>query len=237
MSKMLEYIQGKIEKNKEERGNEYAGISKFAMYTDLGYKKDADFMKDLNELIESKKLFFYKREYTSLQDNGDLEKYSSSVFFTNIEKFVDYSSEMLNKNKEEAEKNIEKELDRLSKLSGLSKEAKYVYQIVQNELENKGFVDNKTILDKSKLLFNDFKEAQDELVNNKVLYLLKMEKENDKKYVFIKEDKYFARLIQAEKKKEDKIVEAEEIKEKEETKEDKKWKNKKDKNKEVERER
>ncbi|ACZ01357.1 hypothetical protein Smon_0890 [Streptobacillus moniliformis DSM 12112] len=134
-----------------------------------------------------------------LKEDGTITEFNTIKYFTDFEKYVDYNSEKLKQNIEKSSKKMNKEITNLEKLKDLSDEAKYVYDLTNNALKDKGYIDSKEILNDSKMLWNDFKQAQDELVQNKIFYLLKLENEQDKKYVLIKEDKYFAQLYEKEK--------------------------------------
>ncbi|WP_064613471.1 hypothetical protein [Streptobacillus moniliformis] len=204
--KVLDFIKENIERN--EKG--FATISKKTMLEKLDYEKMEDLNNDLSELIKNKELYFMKENFDSLQKDGTITTFSNIKYFVDADKFVEYNREKTNKNIEMASIKIDKEYEKLEKLKGLSHEAKYIYELTNKALMDRGYVDNKEILSESNLLWNNFKEAQDELINNKLVYLLKMENEVDKKFVLIKEDRYFAQLYEKEKEKEEVKVEKEE---------------------------
>ncbi|WP_064608960.1 hypothetical protein [Streptobacillus moniliformis] len=193
MSTLLEFMKERV----NEKG--YVTLTKNKIMENLLYTKMEDLNKDLSELIKNKKIFFTKENMDYLKEDGTIAEISTIKYFTDFEKYVDYNSEKLKQNIEKSSKKTNKEITNLEKLKYLSDEAKYVYDLTNNALKDKGYIDSKEILNNSKMLWNDFKQAQDELVQNKIFYLLKLENEQDKKYVLIKEDKYFAQLYEKEK--------------------------------------
>ncbi|WP_064579489.1 hypothetical protein [Streptobacillus moniliformis] len=193
MSTLLEFMKESV----NEKG--YVTLTKNKIMENLLYTKMEDLNKDLSELIKNKKIFFTKENMDYLKEDGTITEFNTIKYFTDFEKYVDYNSEKLKQNIEKSSKKMNKEITNLEKLKDLSDEAKYVYDLTNNALKDKGYIDSKEILNDSKMLWNDFKQAQDELVQNKIFYLLKLENEQDKKYVLIKEDKYFAQLYEKEK--------------------------------------
>ncbi|AVL43626.1 hypothetical protein CEP89_07395 [Streptobacillus moniliformis] len=193
MSTLLEFMKESV----NDKG--YVTLTKNKIMENLLYTKMEDLNKDLSELIKNKKIFFTKENMDYLKEDGTITEFNTIKYFTDFEKYVDYNSEKLKQNIEKSSKKMNKEITNLEKLKDLSDEAKYVYDLTNNALKDKGYIDSKEILNDSKMLWNDFKQAQDELVQNKIFYLLKLENEQDKKYVLIKEDKYFAQLYEKEK--------------------------------------
>ena len=71
------------------------------------------------------------------------------------------------------------------KLSTLSDNAKLIYNTYKENVGNLVYLDSKSVREKTGLEFKDFVVAQKELSSNKVLFMTKISKSNEEKFVLI----------------------------------------------------
>ena len=100
--------------------------------------------------------------------------------------------------KEIADKIKETEKVKGEKLSTLSDNAKLIYNTYKENLGNLAYLDSKSVREKTGLEFKDFVAAQKELSSNKVLFMTKISKSNEEKFVLIDRGDILSKVLKRE---------------------------------------
>lgn len=184
MSKIVEVIQERLEKGKE---NGFKGIQTVISQEDLqkatGMEKET-FQKELKELIEAKKVFYHVEKEEKIAYDGsfyETEKGSPKWSFSKdwihhtLEREEKFRETRLEKRREGRENDFQEKMKIINSLD-LGDEERKVFETIHKMTEDKAYVFQKDLFKETKMNFDDFKTAIQELKENKLLYQAKIAK-------------------------------------------------------------
>ncbi|MBR8733437.1 hypothetical protein IX329_001011 [Fusobacterium necrophorum] len=184
MSKIVEVIQERLEKGKE---NGFKGIQTVISQEDLqkatGMEKET-FQKELKELIEAKKVFYHVEKEEKIAYDGsfyETEKGSPKWSFSKdwihhtLEREEKFRETRLEKRREGRENDFQEKMKIINSLD-LGDEERKVFETIHKMTEDKAYVFQKDLFKETGMNFDDFKTAMQELKENKLSYQMKIAK-------------------------------------------------------------
>lgn len=191
--KIMNFLE---ERTKNEVG--YTTLSRNQIMEKLGIKEEEKFNEAFKELVQDNKVFFHHSSEEKINYDGSIFEVNKIKYFTNKDKSIEFKNNYEKKLKEIADKIKETEKVKEEKLSTLSDNAKLIYNTYKENVGNLVYLDSKSVREKTGLEFKDFVAAQKELSSNKVLFMTKISKSNEEKFVLIDRGDVLSKVLKRE---------------------------------------
>ena len=191
--KIMNFLE---EKTKNEVG--YTTLSRNQIMEKLGIKEEEKFNEAFKELVQDNKVFFHNSSEEKINYDGSIFEVNKIKYFTNKDKSIEFKNNYEKKLEEIADKIKETEKVKGEKLSTLSDNAKLIYNTYKENVGNLVYLDSKSVREKTGLEFKDFVAAQKELSSNKVLFMTKISKSNEEKFVLIDRGDILSKVLKRE---------------------------------------
>ena len=191
--KIMNFLE---ERTKNEVG--YTTLSRNQIMEKLGIKEEEKFNEAFKELVQDNKVFFHNSSEEKINYDGSIFEVNKIKYFTNKDKSLEFKNNYEKKLEEIADKIKETEKRKGEKLSTLSDNAKLIYNTYKENLGNLAYLDSKSVREKTGLEFKDFVAAQKELSSNKVLFMTKISKSNEEKFVLIDRGDILSKVLKRE---------------------------------------
>ena len=189
--KIMNFLE---ERTKNEVG--YTTLSRNQIMEKLGIKEEEKFNEAFKELVQDNKVFFHNS--SKINYDGSIFEVNKIKYFTNKDKSIEFKNNYEKKLEEIADKIKETEKVNGEKLSTLSDNAKLIYNTYKENVGNLVYLDSKSVREKTGLEFKDFVAAQKELSSNKVLFMTKISKSNEEKFVLIDRGDILSKVLKRE---------------------------------------
>ena len=191
--KIMNFLE---ERTKNEVG--YTTLSRNQIMEKLGIKEEEKFNEAFKELVQDNKVFFHNSSEEKINYDGSIFEVNKIKYFTNKDKSLEFKNNYEKKLEEIADKIKETEKVKEEKLSILSDNAKLIYNTYKENVGNLVYLDSKSVREKTGLEFKDFVAAQKELSSNKVLFMTKISKSNEEKFVLIDRGDILSKVLKRE---------------------------------------
>lgn len=191
--KIMNFLE---ERTKNEVG--YTTLSRNQIMEKLGIKEEEKFNEAFKELVQDNKVFFHNSSEEKINYDGSIFEVNKIKYFTNKDKSLEFKNNYEKKLEEIADKIKETEKVKEEKLSTLSDNAKLIYNTYKENVGNLVYLDSKSVREKTGLEFKDFVAAQKELSSNKVLFMTKISKSNEEKFVLIDRGDILSKVLKRE---------------------------------------
>ena len=191
--KIMNFLE---ERTKNEVG--YTTLSRNQIMEKLGIKEEEKFNEAFKELVQDNKVFFHHSTEEKINYDGSIFEAHKIKYFTNKDKSLEFKDNYEKKLEEAVNKIKETEKVKGEKLSTLSDNAKLIYNTYKENLGNLAYLDSKSVREKTGLEFKDFVAAQKELSSNKVLFMTKISKSNEEKFVLIDRGDILSKVLKRE---------------------------------------
>ena len=191
--KIMNFLE---ERTKNEVG--YTTLSRNQIMEKLGIKEEEKFNEAFKELVQDNKVFFHHSSEEKINYDGSIFEVNKIKYFTNKDKSLEFKNNYEKKLEEIADKIKETEKVKGEKLSTLSDNAKLIYNTYKENVGNLVYLDSKSVREKTGLEFKDFVAAQKELSSNKVLFMTKISKSNEEKFVLIDRGDILSKVLKRE---------------------------------------
>ena len=191
--KIMNFLE---ERTKNEVG--YTTLSRNQIMEKLGIKEEEKFNEAFKELVQDNKVFFHHSTEEKINYDGSIFEAHKIKYFTNKDKSLEFKNNYEKKLEEIADKIKETEKVKEEKLSTLSGNAKLIYNTYKENVGNLVYLDSKSVREKTGLEFKDFVAAQKELSSNKVLFMTKISKSNEEKFVLIDRGDILSKVLKRE---------------------------------------
>ena len=191
--KIMNFLE---ERTKNEVG--YTTLSRNQIMEKLGIKEEEKFNEAFKELVQDNKVFFHNSSEEKINYDGSIFEVNKIKYFTNKYKSLEFKNNYEKKLEEIADKIKETEKVKEEKLSTLSDNAKLIYNTYKENVGNLVYLDSKSVREKTGLEFKDFVAAQKELSSNKVLFMTKISKSNEEKFVLIDRGDILSKVLKRE---------------------------------------
>lgn len=191
--KIMNFLE---ERTKDEVG--YTTLSRNQIMEKLGIKEEEKFNEAFKELVQDNKVFFHNSSEEKINYDGSIFEVNKIKYFTNKDKSLEFKNNYEKKLEEIADKIKETEKLKEEKLSTLSDNAKLIYNTYKENVGNLVYLDSKSVREKTGLEFKDFVAAQKELSSNKVLFMTKISKSNEEKFVLIDRGDILSKVLKRE---------------------------------------
>ena len=191
--KIMNFLE---ERTKNEVG--YTTLSRNQIMEKLGIKEEEKFNEAFKELVQDNKVFFHNSSEEKINYDGSIFEVNKIKYFTNKDKSLEFKNNYEKKLEEIADKIKETEKVKEEKLSTLSGNAKLIYNTYKENVGNLAYLDSKSVREKTGLEFKDFVAAQKELSSNKVLFMTKISKSNEEKFVLIDRGDILSKVLKRE---------------------------------------
>ena len=191
--KIMNFLE---ERTKNEVG--YTTLSRNQIMEKLGIKEEEKFNEAFKELVQDNKVFFHHSSEEKINYDGSIFEVNKIKYFTNKDKSIEFKNNYEKKLEEIADKIKETEKVKEEKLSILSDNAKLIYNTYKENVGNLVYLDSKSVREKTGLEFKDFVAAQKELSSNKVLFMTKISKSNEEKFVLIERGDILSKVLKRE---------------------------------------
>ena len=191
--KIMNFLE---ERTKNEVG--YTTLSRNQIMEKLGIKEEEKFNEAFKELVQDNKVFFHHSSEEKINYDGSIFEVNKIKYFTNKDKSIEFKNNYEKKLEEIADKIKETEKVNGEKLSTLSDNAKLIYNTYKENVGNLVYLDSKSVREKTGLEFKDFVAAQKELSSNKVLFMTKISKSNEEKFVLIDRGDILSKVLKRE---------------------------------------
>ena len=191
--KIMNFLE---ERTKNEVG--YTTLSRNQIMERLGIKEEEKFNEAFKELVQDNKVFFHNSSEEKINYDGSIFEVNKIKYFTNKDKSLEFKNNYEKKLEEIADKIKETEKVKGEKLSTLSDNAKLIYNTYKENVGNLVYLDSKSVREKTGLEFKDFVAAQKELSSNKVLFMTKISKSNEEKFVLIDRGDILSKVLKRE---------------------------------------
>ena len=191
--KIMNFLE---ERTKNEVG--YTTLSRNQIMEKLGIKEEEKFNEAFKELVQDNKVFFHNSSEEKINYDGSIFEVNKIKYFTNKDKSLEFKNNYEKKLEEIADKIKETEKVKEEKLSTLSDNAKLIYNTYKENVGNLAYLDSKSVREKTGLEFKDFVAAQKELSSNKVLFMTKISKSNEEKFVLIDRGDILSKVLKRE---------------------------------------
>ena len=191
--KIMNFLE---ERTKNEVG--YTTLSRNQIMEKLGIKEEEKFNEAFKELVQDNKVFFHNSSEEKINYDGSIFEVNKIKYFTNKDKSLEFKDNYEKKLEEAANKIKETEKVKGEKLSTLSGNAKLIYNTYKENVGNLVYLDSKSVREKTGLEFKDFVAAQKELSSNKVLFMTKISKSNEEKFVLIDRGDILSKVLKRE---------------------------------------
>ena len=191
--KIMNFLE---ERTKNEVG--YTTLSRNQIMEKLGIKEEEKFNEAFKELVQDNKVFFHNSSEEKINYDGSIFEVNKIKYFTNKDKSIEFKNNYEKKLEEIADKIKETEKVKEEKLSILSDNAKLIYNTYKENVGNLVYLDSKSVREKTGLEFKDFVAAQKELSSNKVLFMTKISKSNEEKFVLIDRGDILSKVLKRE---------------------------------------
>ena len=191
--KIMNFLE---ERTKNEVG--YTTLSRNQIMEKLGIKEEEKFNEAFKELVQDNKVFFHNSSEEKINYDGSIFEVNKIKYFTDKDKSIEFKNNYEKKLKEIADKIKETEKVKEEKLSTLSDNAKLIYNTYKENVGNLVYLDSKSVREKTGLEFKDFVAAQKELSSNKVLFMTKISKSNEEKFVLIDRGDILSKVLKRE---------------------------------------
>jgi hypothetical protein len=191
--KIMNFLE---ERTKNEVG--YTTLSRNQIMEKLGIKEEEKFNEAFKELVQDNKVFFHNSSEEKINYDGSIFEVNKIKYFTNKDKSIEFKNNYEKKLEEIADKIKETEKVKGEKLSTLSDNAKLIYNTYKENVGNLVYLDSKSVREKTGLEFKDFVAAQKELSSNKVLFMTKISKSNEEKFVLIDRGDILSKVLKRE---------------------------------------
>ena len=191
--KIINFLE---ERTKNEVG--YTALSRNQIMEKLGIKEEEKFNEAFKELVQDNKVFFHNSSEEKINYDGSIFEVNKIKYFTNKDKSIEFKNNYEKKLEEIADKIKETEKVNGEKLSTLSDNAKLIYNTYKENVGNLVYLDSKSVREKTGLEFKDFVAAQKELSSNKVLFMTKISKSNEEKFVLIDRGDILSKVLKRE---------------------------------------
>ena len=191
--KIMNFLE---ERTKNEVG--YTTLSRNQIMEKLGIKEEEKFNEAFKELVQDNKVFFHNSSEEKINYDGSIFEVNKIKYFTNKDKSLEFKNNYEKKLEEIADKIKETEKVKGEKLSTLSDNAKLIYNTYKENVGNLAYLDSKSVREKTGLEFKDFVAAQKELSSNKVLFMTKISKSNEEKFVLIDRGDILSKVLKRE---------------------------------------
>lgn len=191
--KIMNFLE---ERTKNEVG--YTTLSRNQIMEKLGIKEEEKFNEAFKELVQDNKVFFHNSLEEKINYDGSIFEVNKIKYFTNKDKSLEFKNNYEKKLEEIADKIKETEKVKGEKLSTLSDNAKLIYNTYKENVGNLVYLDSKSVREKTGLEFKDFVAAQKELSSNKVLFMTKISKSNEEKFVLIDRGDILSKVLKRE---------------------------------------
>ena len=191
--KIMNFLE---ERTKNEVG--YTTLSRNQIMEKLGIKEEEKFNEAFKELVQDNKVFFHNSSEEKINYDGSIFEVNKIKYFTNKDKTLEFKNNYEKKLEEIADKIKETEKVNGEKLSTLSDNAKLIYNTYKENVGNLVYLDSKSVREKTGLEFKDFVAAQKELSSNKVLFMTKISKSNEEKFVLIDRGDILSKVLKRE---------------------------------------
>ncbi|WP_315287267.1 hypothetical protein [Leptotrichia massiliensis] len=191
--KIMNFLE---ERTKNEVG--YTTLSRNQIMEKLGIKEEEKFNEAFKELVQDNKVFFHNSSEEKINYDGSIFEVNKIKYFTNKDKSLEFKNNYEKKLEEIADKIKETEKLKEEKLSTLSDNAKLIYNTYKENVGNLVYLDSKSVREKTGLEFKDFVAAQKELSSNKVLFMTKISKSNEEKFVLIDRGDILSKVLKRE---------------------------------------
>ena len=191
--KIMNFLE---ERTKNEVG--YTTLSRNQIMEKLGIKEEEKFNEAFKELVQDNKVFFHHSTEEKINYDGSIFEVNKIKYFTNKDKSIEFKNNYEKKLEEIADKIKETEKVNGEKLSTLSDNAKLIYNTYKENVGNLVYLDSKSVREKTGLEFKDFVAAQKELSSNKVLFMTKISKSNEEKFVLIDRGDILSKVLKRE---------------------------------------
>ena len=194
---MKEKIMNFLEERTKNEGG-YTTLSRNQIMEKLGIKEEEKFNEAFKELVQDNKVFFHNSSEEKINYDGSIFEVNKIKYFTNKDKSLEFKDSYEKKLEEAANKIKETEKVKGEKLSTLSDNAKLIYNTYKENVGNLVYLDSKSVREKTGLEFKDFVAAQKELSSNKVLFMTKISKSNEEKFVLIDRGDILSKVLKRE---------------------------------------
>ena len=191
--KIMNFLE---ERTKNKVG--YTTLSRNQIMEKLGIKEEEKFNEAFKELVQDNKVFFHNSSEEKINYDGSIFEVNKIKYFTNKDKSIEFKNNYEKKLEEIADKIKETEKVKGEKLSTLSDNAKLIYNTYKENVGNLVYLDSKSVREKTGLEFKDFVAAQKELSSNKVLFMTKISKSNEEKFVLIDRGDILSKVLKRE---------------------------------------
>ena len=191
--KIMNFLE---ERTKNEVG--YTTLSRNQIMEKLGIKEEEKFNEAFKQLVQDNKVFFHNSSEEKINYDGSIFEVNKIKYFTNKDKSLEFKNNYEKKLEEIADKIKETEKVKEEKLSTLSDNAKLIYNTYKKNVGNLAYLDSKSVREKTGLEFKDFVAAQKELSSNKVLFMTKISKSNEEKFVLIDRGDILSKVLKRE---------------------------------------
>ena len=191
--KIMNFLE---ERTKNEVG--YTTLRRNQIMEKLGIKEEEKFNEAFKELVQDNKVFFHNSSEEKINYDGSIFEVNKIKYFTNKDKSLEFKNNYEKKLEEIADKIKETEKVKGEKLSTLSDNAKLIYNTYKENVGNLVYLDSKSVREKTGLEFKDFVAAQKELSSNKVLFMTKISKSNEEKFVLIDRGDILSKVLKRE---------------------------------------
>ena len=191
--KIMNFLE---ERTKNEVG--YTTLRRNQIMEKLGIKEEEKFNEAFKELVQDNKVFFHNSSEEKINYDGSIFEVNKIKYFTNKDKSLEFKNNYEKKLEEIADKIKETEKVKEEKLSTLSDNAKLIYNTYKENVGNLVYLDSKSVREKTGLEFKDFVAAQKELSSNKVLFMTKISKSNEEKFVLIDRGDILSKVLKRE---------------------------------------
>ena len=191
--KIMNFLE---ERTKNEVG--YTTLSRNQIMEKLEIKEEEKFNEAFKELVQDNKVFFHNSSEEKINYDGSIFEVNKIKYFTNKDKSLEFKNNYEKKLEEIADKIKETEKVKEEKLSTLSDNAKLIYNTYKENVGNLAYLDSKSVREKTGLEFKDFVAAQKELSSNKVLFMTKISKSNEEKFVLIDRGDILSKVLKRE---------------------------------------
>ena len=191
--KIMNFLE---ERTKNEVG--YTTLSRNQIMEKLRIKEEEKFNEAFKELVQDNKVFFHNSSEEKINYDGSIFEVNKIKYFTNKDKSIEFKNNYEKKLEEIADKIKETEKVNGEKLSTLSDNAKLIYNTYKENVGNLVYLDSKSVREKTGLEFKDFVAAQKELSSNKVLFMTKISKSNEEKFVLIDRGDILSKVLKRE---------------------------------------
>ena len=191
--KIMNFLE---ERTKNEVG--YTTLSRNQIMEKLGIKEEEKFNEAFKELVQDNKVFFHNSSEEKINYDGSIFEVNKIKYFINKDKSLEFKNNYEKKLEEIADKIKETEKVNGEKLSTLSDNAKLIYNTYKENVGNLVYLDSKSVREKTGLEFKDFVAAQKELSSNKVLFMTKISKSNEEKFVLIDRGDILSKVLKRE---------------------------------------